>query len=59
MVNGLKDQWGGAADGAADRVAGAIAVVDLGQAAGHVHLLAVGADGLVAEGQGVGQGLRG
>ena len=59
LVDGLEDQRGGAADGAADQVPGAVAVVDLGQAAAHVHLLAVGAGGHVAEGQRVGQRLRG
>ena len=46
---------GGAADEAADQVAGAVTVVDLGQAAVHLDLLAVGASGHVAEGQRVGQ----
>ncbi len=54
LADGLQDQRGGAADGAADQVACAVAAVDLGQAAVHVDVLAVGAGGHVAEGQRVG-----
>ena len=58
MADGFQDERGGAADGAADQVARAIAVVDLGQATGYLDLAAVGAGGHVAEGQRVGQLLR-
>ena len=59
MADGLQDERGGAADEAADQMAGALAVVDLGQAVAYLDLVAIGAGGHVAEGQRVGQGLRG
>ena len=43
------------ANGAADQVPDVIAVVDLGQAAVHLNVLAAEAGGHVAEGQRVGQ----
>jgi len=58
VADGFQDERGGAADGAADQVAGAVAVVDLGQAVLDLDVLAVGAGGHVAEGQRVGQVLR-
>jgi len=58
VADGFQDERGGAADGAADQVAGAVAVVDLGQAVLDLDVLAVGAGGHVAEGQRVGQRLR-
>ena len=51
----LRGSAGWRGDEAADQVAAAVAVVDLGQAAVHVDVLAVGAGGHVAEGQRVGQ----
>ena len=57
LADGLQDEWGGAADGTADQVARAVAVVDLGQAVVDLDVLAVGTGGHVAEGQRVGQRL--
>jgi hypothetical protein len=58
-ADGFQDLRGGAADEPADQVGGAVAVVDLSQAAVHLDMLAVGAGGHVTKGQGVGQVLRG
>jgi hypothetical protein len=54
----LNDQRGRPADGPADQMSSAVAVVDLGQPPVDVHLLAVGTGGHVAEGQGVCQRRR-
>ena len=43
LADGLQDERGGAADGAADQVARAVAVVDLGQAVCDLDVLAAGA----------------
>ena len=59
LADGFEDERGGAADGATDQVAGAVAVVDLGQPVVHLDGLAVGAGGHITEGQRVGQRLRG
>src|ERR1039457_814782 len=53
-ADSFQDLGGSAADEAADQVGGAVAVVDLGQAAVDLDVLAVGAGGHVTEGQGVG-----
>jgi hypothetical protein len=55
LADGFQDERGGAADGPANQVARAVAVVDLGQAVMHLDVVAVGAGGHVAEGQRVGQ----
>jgi hypothetical protein len=41
VADSLQDERGGAADGAADQVARAVTVVNLGQAVVHLDLLAV------------------
>ena len=57
LADGLQDERGSAADRAADQVARAVAVMNLGQAVVYVDVFAVGAGGHVAERQCVGQGL--
>src|ERR1017187_4556853 len=58
-ADGFQDLGGGSADEAADQMTGAVAVVDLGQAAVHVDMLATRASDDVSQSQGVGYLLRG